>query len=105
MLGNSVMAPRTVQSGLTKHTAPGTIACPGSGSARTRCVSWRPGRVTASTTVVTLRTKTSAVSLALPLLLKGKVVPGGLLSVYCVLIPVTDTKIPYLKTGCFLAIT
>lgn len=74
MLGNSVVAPRTVQSALTKHTAPGTSAWPGSGSARTRCVSWRPGHVTASTTVVIPRTKTSAVSLALPLLLKRKVV-------------------------------
>ncbi|XP_023394024.1 very low-density lipoprotein receptor-like [Pteropus vampyrus] len=43
MLGNSVMAIWTMKMSLTKHTAPGTIAWLGSGSARTRCVSWRAG--------------------------------------------------------------
>lgn len=99
------MAIWTVKTGLTKHTAPGTIAWPGSGSAKTRCVSWRAGSAMAGMTAATPRMRKSVVSLALPLLFQGQVVPGGLLFANCIFIPVTETNILYLKTGCFLAIT
>lgn len=56
------MSVGTAQVGVTSHSALGTAAWPGSGSAGTRCVSWMAGSAMVSMTVATPQTRKPVVS-------------------------------------------